>query len=350
MHERNFFHKGCGGSGMMNIGILGNGYVDLNAVRSFNSIKDVKVISLCGVNPQSLAVVGSSFPGIATTTAHSDIIKSTSIDAVVVTTHLSTHYELVKSSLLNGKHVFVEKPFTQSVAQGEELIELAENKGLKIMVDHPVLFTGAVKKIKELIESDILGEILYYDSTRVNLGLFRNDVNVIWELTPDDLCIMDYIIQEKPEAITANGRAHSNHSFTDVAYLTVYYSSNTIAHLNANWLSPVKVQTTLIGGRKRMLVWNDLDANEKIKVYDKGVRVQTDEGNHKLLLSNRCGDMWSPKVEQAEALRTQAEYFVDCVMNNVTPFNDGAAGLRIVKLLVASNESLTNSSKLIMLN
>ena len=243
----------------------------------------------------------------------------------------------------------MEKPFTSTVAQAEELIELADKKNLKIMVDHTFLFTGAVRKIRELVDDDVLGDLYYYDSMRVNLGLFQHDINVIWDLAPHDLSIMDFIVDEKAEAIMASGKPHFNNGLEDIAFITVYFTNNVIGHFNVNWISPVKVRTTLIGGEKRMLVWNDLDADEKIRVYDKGVKVENAEGIYDLLVSYRSGDMWAPKVEQTEALRAEAEYFIDCILNDKTPFNDGHAGLRVIKMLEASNKSLKNEGKMVKL-
>ena len=250
-----------------------------------------------------------------------------------------THFELAKAALENGKHVFVEKPFTSTSEQAEELIELAERKNLKIMVDHTFLFGGAVKKIRELVDSGTLGPLYYFDSTRVNLGLFQHDVSVMWDLAPHDLSIMDHIITEKPEAVVATGGNHLN-GHADMAFITIYYPGNIIGHVNVNWLSPVKVRTTLIGGRDKMLVWNDLEADEKIKIYDKGVQITSGQGVYDLLVSYRSGDVWAPKVEQTEALKVELDYFVDCIRNDRTPLNDGEAGLRVVKLLEAADQSL----------
>ena len=235
---------------------------------------------------------------------------------------------------------------TSTVAQSEELIELAERKNLKIMVDHTFLFTGAVKKIKQLLDDGTLGQLYYYDSTRVNLGLFQHDVNVIWDLAPHDLSIMDHLISADPEGVVATGQSHLN-GHEDIAFITLYFPNNVIAHVNVNWLSPVKVRTTLIGGEKKMLVWNDLEADEKIKVYDKGVNVTSQQGLYKLLVSYRSGDMWSPQIEQNEALRTELQYFVNCINGNEKPFNDGIAGLRVVKMLEASTESLVKRGALV---
>ncbi len=275
-------------------------------------------------------------------------MSSPEIDAIAVVTPVWTHYELAKAALENGKHIFVEKPFTSTAAQAEELIDLAARKNLKIMVDHTFLFTGAVKKIKQLLDDDALGKLYYYDSTRVNLGLFQHDVNVIWDLAPHDLSIMDHLIQESPEAIVATGQTHLN-GHEDVAFITLYFPDKLIAHINVNWLSPVKVRTTLIGGEKKMLVWNDLEADEKIKVYDKGVSVTSREGLYDLLVNYRSGDMWAPQIEQVEALHRELAYFVDCIVKDEIPTNDGKAGLRVVKMLEAASESLRQRGALVYL-
>jgi predicted dehydrogenase len=235
--------------------------------------------------------------------------------------------------------VFVEKPFTATVAQAEKLIELADKKKLTTMVDHTFLFTGAVRKIKEFIDQKILGTLHYYDSVRVNLGLFQHDINVIWDLAPHDLSIIDYLIEAPPEGVVATGASHLN-GLEDVAYITIYFPNNTIAHIHVNWLSPVKVRTTLIGGEQKMLVWNDLEVDEKVKVYDKGVSVTNKQGVYDLLVSYRSGDMWAPKIEQTEALTIEAQYFVDCILHNKKPVNDGEAGRRVVQLLEAADKSL----------
>ena len=333
---------------MIRIGVIGYGYWGPNIVRNFNSIEGAQVIAVCDNSQEALNRVKKYNANIEITSDCHEITTSAEIDAVAVVTPVSKHYELAKKALQNGKHVFVEKPFTATVAQGEELIELAEKKNLKIMVDHTFLFTGAVRKIKEIIDDDMLGDIYYYDSTRVNLGLFQHDVNVIWDLAPHDFSIMDYLMKEKPVAILASGKSHVN-TMEDIAYITVYFKNNMIAHFNVNWLSPVKVRATLIGGEKKMLVWNDVNADEKIKVYDKGIEIKNREGIYNLLVSYRSGDMWAPKVAHKEALEIETEYFVDCIINDKTPVNDGYAGLRVVKMLDACSESLKNNGKLVEL-
>jgi predicted dehydrogenase len=276
-------------------------------------------------------------------------LRSPEIDLVAVITPVWTHYALAKEALENGKHVFVEKPFTATSQQAEELIELADRKGLKIMVDHTFLFTGAVKKIRELVDTGALGDLYYYDSLRVNLGLFQHDVNVIWDLAPHDLSIMDYIIQSEPEAIVATGESHLN-GHEDVAFITLYFPRNVIAHVNVNWLSPVKVRTTLIGGQKKMLVWNDLEADDKIKIYDKGVTINNRDNLHQLLVSYRSGDMWAPQVQQLEALKVELTYLHECIVKNAVPLNDGRAGLRVVKMLEAAAQSIRKRSEAVLLD
>lgn len=334
---------------MLKFGVIGYGYWGPNVVRNLDSLEDVKVLAVADNSPMARRRIHKAYPGVRVTADSSEVICSKDIDAIAVVTPVWTHYDITKAALENGKHVFVEKPFTSSVAQAEELIELAALKKLQIMVDHTFLFTGAVKKIGQLLQEGALGKIYYYDSTRVNLGLFQHDVNVIWDLAPHDLSIIDHLIKETPEAISATGQTHLN-GFEDVAFMTLYFPNKIIAHINVNWLSPVKVRTTLIGGEKKMLVWNDLEADEKIKIYDKGVDITNREGLYNLLVNYRSGDMWAPQVEQVEALRLELAYFVECIANNKTPFNDGLAGLRVVKMLEAANESVRRRGALVYLN
>jgi predicted dehydrogenase len=334
--------------GLIRIGVIGYGYWGPNIVRNFHAQERSRVVAVCDKNPTSLGRVRQAYPDMSVTSDCNDLLTATDIDAIAVVTPVWTHYELAKAALLNGKHVFVEKPFTCSTAKAEELIELAERKNLKIMVDHTFLFTGAVNRIRKFVEDGTLGDLYYYDSTRVNLGLFQHDVNVIWDLAPHDLSIMDYLIEPKPEAVVATGERHLN-GVADVAFITIYYPNNVIGHINVSWLSPVKVRTTLIGGEKKMLVWNDLEADEKIKVYDRGVQVSNGEDRYQLLVSYRSGDMWAPRVEQVEALKAEAAYFVDCILNDKKPFNDGVAGWRVVRMLEAADQSLQQKGKIVAL-
>jgi len=333
---------------MIRFGVIGYGYWGPNVVRNLHNLDGAQVVGVCDTNPTALARAKRSYPSIRATSDPSVLLSSTDIDAVAVITPVHTHFELAKAALQNGKHVFVEKPFTSSVAQAEELIELAARQNLKIMVDHTFLFTGAVRKIRQLIDEGALGNLYYYDSTRVNLGLFQHDVNVVWDLAPHDLSIMDYLIDARPEALVATGESHLN-GLEDVAFITVYFPGNIIAHINVNWLSPVKVRTTLIGGERKMVVWNDLEADEKIKLYDKGVQVANRDGVYELLVSYRSGDMWAPKVEQTEALKLELDYFRRCISDDQTPSNDGKAGWRVVKMLQAADSSLKEKGKAVRL-
>ena len=334
---------------MIKFGVIGYGYWGPNVVRNLDHLDGSQVSMVCDKSPTARKRVQKAFPHIKVTSDSAEVMLSTEIDAIAVVTPVWTHYELAKTALQNGKHVFVEKPFTSNAAQAEELINLAAQKHLKIMVDHTFLFTGAVQKIGQLLEEGALGKIYYYDSTRVNLGLFQHDVNVIWDLAPHDLSIIDHLIKEKPEAVVATGQTHLN-GLEDVAFITVYFPNKIIAHINVNWLSPVKIRTTLIGGEKKMLVWNDLEADEKIKIYDKGVHITSREGLYNLLVNYRSGDMWSPQVEQVEALRAELKYFIECIMTDQSPFNDGHAGLRVVRLLEAANESVRRRGQLVHLS
>ena len=331
---------------MIGIGVIGYGYWGPQIVRNFHSLNGVCVLAVCDKDTEVLKRAKQAYADVEVTTDLGDVLTSPHVDAVAVVTPVWTHFELAKAALENGKHVFVEKAFTTTSDQARQLIELAEKKHLRIMVDHTFLFTGAVKKIRQLIDGNELGNLYYYDSTRVNLGLFQHDVNVVWDLAPHDLSIMNHLIKDKPEAIVATGEIHVN-SQEDVAFITIYFEHNIIAHINVNWLSPVKVRTTLIGGEKKMVVWNDLEADEKVKVYDKGAQITNREGIYDLLVSYRSGDMWAPKVEQTEALKAECEYFVDCVKNNTRPFNDGQAGLRVVKMLEAANQSIRERGRIV---
>jgi predicted dehydrogenase len=332
---------------MIRIGVIGYGYWGPQIVRNFHGAAGCEVVAVCDKSPKALSRVQQVYPSVRVTADPSEVLTATDVDAVAVVTPVWTHFELAKAALENGKHVFVEKPFTSTVDQAQQLIDLAIAKNLQIMVDHTFLFTGAVKKIRQLVEEGALGNLYYYDSTRVNLGLFQHDVNVIWDLAPHDLSIVDHLFNAKPETVVATGQKHLN-GLEDLAYITIYFADKMIAHINVNWLSPVKVRTTLIGGEKKMLVWNDLDADEKIKIYDKGVAMANGNNGtrvHELLVSYRSGDMWAPKIEHTEALAAEAKYFVDCISQNTRPINDGVAGLRVVAMLEAAEKSLKDRGK-----
>ena len=332
---------------MIRVGLIGYGYWGPVVARNFQATDGCQLAAICDGKPAAQERARKAHPSALVTGDAGEIIRSPDIDAVAVITPVWTHFEFAKAALENGKHVFVEKPFTSSSSEASQLIDLAAARKLQIMVDHTFLFTGAVRKIRQLMDEGALGKLYYYDSTRVNLGLFQHDVNVIWDLAPHDLAIMDYLMGAEPDSVSATGQCHLN-GLEDMAYLTVYFPQM-LAHINVNWLSPVKVRTTLIGGEKKMVVWNDLEADDKVKVYDKGVEISNGQGVYDLLVSYRSGDMWAPRVEQAEALKIETKYFIDCVDKNEIPFNDGLAGLRVVRLLEAAAESLKNRGRPVQL-
>jgi predicted dehydrogenase len=333
---------------MIKFGVIGYGYWGPNVVRNLHSLEQCQVRAICDQSPAARARAQKAYPDVTISSDPAELITSPDLDAIAVITPVWTHFPLAKAALDNGKHVFVEKPLTSCTEHAEILVNLAAQKNLKIMVDHTFLFTGAVKKIRQLLDDGTLGNLYYYDSTRVNLGLFQHDVNVIWDLAPHDLSIMDYLIEKTPEAISTTGQTHLN-GHEDIAFITAYFPDKVIAHINVNWLSPVKVRTTLIGGEKKMLVWNDMEADEKIKIYDKGVNVTSQQGLYNLLVSYRSGDMWAPQIQPSEALRVELAYFVDCINKNETPMNDGVSGLRVVNMLQAANQSVKNRGELVYL-
>jgi predicted dehydrogenase len=339
---------------MINVGVIGYGYWGPNVARNFHATPGVKLTSISDLSEKRLAVAQLQYPFIKGLKDPQQLINSNDVDAVAIVTPVFAHYELARDALLAGKHIFVEKPFTTTSAQARELIDIAAKKNLKIMVDHTFLFTGAVRKIKQVIDSGELGRLLFYDSVRVNLGLFQHDVNVVWDLAPHDLSIMDYVIPNKAVALTARGSVHFEGGYEDIAYVCVEFEGNGfIAHFHVNWLSPVKIRQTLISGDKKMLVWDDLDPDEKVKIYDRGVDVKSANGGkngiHELLVSYRSGDVYIPKLDNVEALKAEAQYFVDCVEKNQEPFNNGQAGLQVVRLLEAADESIKHGGERIVL-
>ena len=333
---------------VIRVGVIGYGYWGPNIVRNLSALDRCEVLSVCDRSAKALKRAQKTYPGVHLTTDFTEVLESSRTDAVAIVTPVWTHFDLAKQALENGKHVFVEKPFTATSDQAIELIELADKKNLRIMVDHTFLFSGAVRKIRELVDNGTLGPLYYFDSTRVNLGLFQHDVSVMWDLAPHDLSIMDHLIGQQPEAVVATGGNHFS-DLADMAFITVYFPGNITAHINVNWLSPVKVRMTLIGGRDKMLVWNDLEPDEKIKVYDKGVKITSGQSVYDLLVSYRSGDVWGPKVDATEALTVELGYFIDCILEGKTPSNDGIAGLRVVRLLEAAEQSLRDRGRVVAL-
>jgi predicted dehydrogenase len=333
----------------LNIAIIGYGYWGPNLVRNFTNAVNSKVTHVVDFRPERLSLVNKMYPSIETTNNVDEIINSTKVDAVVIATPVFTHFELAKKALLNGKHVLLEKPMTSTVAEAIELIDLADKMGLLLMVDHTFLYTGAVRKMKELIERRELGTINYFDSTRINLGLFQPDVNVLWDLAPHDISILLFLINEKPLSVNATGVSHTNNGIENIAYLTTNYSSNLLAHFNCSWSSPVKLRNTLVGGDKKMVLFNDLEPSEKLRVYDTGYNYKTDEEKNKLLVDYRTGDVYIPKLEMKEALLEMANDFVQGALNKKQPVSTSQLGLEVIKILEASQTSIKSNGKEIKL-
>ncbi|MGD9782169.1 MAG: Gfo/Idh/MocA family protein [Kiritimatiellia bacterium] len=330
---------------MIKIGVIGYGYWGPNLVRNFSECGVAEVRAVSDLRPERLKPVAARYPAVKTTANHRELLEDPGIDAVAIATPVSTHYELALQALQAGKHVLVEKPFTATVEQGQRLIEEAERRKLTLMVDHTFLFTPAVRKIKELVDAGELGQLYYYDSVRVNLGLFQHDVNVLWDLAVHDLSIMDFILGASPQAVSATGMAHVSGQPEDMAFLTCYFANNVIAHFHVNWLAPVKIRRTLIGGDRKMIVFDDLEPSEKIKVYDKGITVNEPEGVYQMMVGYRTGDMWAPQLSNAEALREEAKHFVACVESGKRPLTDGHAGLAVVRILEAASVSIRNRGR-----
>jgi predicted dehydrogenase len=336
---------------MINIGVIGYGYWGPNLVRNFSEVPDAHVLKVCDTRTDRLALVRKRYPAIETTTSYRDLIADPKIDAILIATPVSTHFEFALEALQAGKHVLVEKPIASSSEQAVRLIDEADRRRCVLMVDHTFVYTSAVRRIQELIASKALGSINYYDSVRVNLGLFQHDVNVLWDLAVHDLAIMDYVIGARPYAVAATGMSHVPGQPENIAYLTLLFETNFLAHINVNWLAPLKVRRTLIGGSRRMIVYDDLESSEKVKVYDKGVTVGNNaESLYKLLVAYRTGDMWAPQLEMTEALKTEALHFVRCIEDRVPVTTDGEAGLRVVRILEAATQSLLERGRLVELD
>jgi len=333
----------------MNIGVIGLGYWGPNLVRNFLSTEGVKRVYAADISQARIRSASKKFPSVTYTDNYRDLILSKEVDAIAIATPVSTHYPLAKEALLNGKHVILEKPMTRKVSEAQELVEIAHRRNLTLMVDHTFIYTGAVRKIKQLISDGEIGDLLYFDSVRVNLGLFQHDVNVIWDLATHDISIMQHIINQKPISVAAFGATHYN-GVEDVAYVVVNFDNDIIAHFHVNWLAPVKVRQILIGGSRKMIVYDDVEPSEKVKVYDKGVDVTTEEGVYQLLVQYRTGDMYSPKLDSTEALSLLASHFVECIEHSTTPITNGEAGLGVVRILEAAEKSINNNGKLIAID
>ncbi len=335
---------------MIRIGVVGYGYWGPNLVRNFAETPGAEVAAVADLDATKLAIVKRRFPVVHTTTNYHELLSDQSIDAVAIATPVNTHYELAMAALKAGKHVWVEKPMTETLEQAQRLVEEAERCGKVLHVDHTFIYTGAVQKMAEVIKADELGKIYYYDSIRINLGLFQRDISVISDLAVHDFSILDHLFGEQPVAVTASGTNHFPGTPENLAYVTLYYDSGMIAHANVSWLAPVKVRQILIGGSKKMVTYDDLEPSEKIKIYDKGVSFTDDPAKiQEMRVGYRTGDMWAPKLAVTEALRVEGEHFVDCILNSKRSLTDGQLGLRVVQLIEAACESMRNKGKTVHL-
>ncbi len=326
---------------MIKIGLIGYGYWGPNLARNFNNNPDMKLTAICDFLPERLEVAGKLYPKAELTKNAEELLNNPNLDAIAIATPVSTHFDLAQKALSNEKHVWIEKPLTEKVEQAEKLIDLASQKNKVMFVDQTFIYTGAVRKVKEIIDKGELGDLIYYDSTRVNLGLFQQDVDVIWDLAAHDLSIMDYWMPFKKYSVSATGSNFYGKEIVAKAYLTVYMENNIVGHINVSWVSPVKIRQTLIGGTSKMILYDDNNPSEKIKIYDKGVELyKTKEELYHLKVQYRVGDMYAPKLDDVEALALASEHFADCIQNGNEPITGGKAGLEVVKVLVASKESL----------
>ncbi|MGB9181396.1 MAG: Gfo/Idh/MocA family oxidoreductase, partial [Pyrinomonadaceae bacterium] len=330
---------------------IGCGYWGPNLLRNFAENEAAQLLWMCDTDAKRLDTVSRRYPAARTSRDYKQLFADNHLDAVVIATPVATHHKFAKAALESGKHVLIEKPMTSNVREAEELIELSERKGLTLMVDHTFVYTGAVRKIKEIVESGELGDLLYFDSVRINLGLFQRDINVVWDLAPHDLSIMDFIIERQPEALTATGSCHIEQGIENIAYLMLRFPDQFIAHFHFNWLSPVKIRRTLIAGSRKMVVYDDIEPTEKLRIYDKGVMVtqSADEVDkevaYKTLVSYRTGDVWVPKLDSTEALRYVCDEFLKAIQQSRAALTDGHAGLRVVRLLEAAQASIREGGR-----
>ena len=336
---------------MIRVGIIGVGYWGPNLIRNFSDLDDAQVVACADLSEDRLKKIAKRYPGVSCTTTFEGLLLDANVDAVVISTPVSTHYPIAKAALEHGKHVLIEKPLADSSQNALALVELARRVNRTLMVDHTFIYTSPVRKIRELIDSGELGEVLYFDSVRINLGLFQKDINVIWDLAPHDLSIMDYLLRAEPIAISAVGASHAGNGIANIAYMTLRFANNLIAHFHVNWLAPVKIRQTLIGCSKKMVVYDDLEPTDKVRVYDKGIVINgSPEKRYQTLIGYRTGDVLIPKIDATEALQRVAQEFLSSITENRAPITDGVAGYRVVCLLEAAQKSLESGGREILLN
>jgi predicted dehydrogenase len=335
---------------MIKIGVIGYGYWGPNLVRNFVESNQAQVTAISDLQPERLTTARLRYPATRATASFQELLDDPEIDAVVIATPVFSHFDLACKALSAGKHVLVEKPMTASSEQAARLVDLAASKRLVLMVDHTFVYTSAVRKMRELVDAGDLGQIYYYDSVRINLGLFQTDVNVIWDLAVHDLSILNYVLPCHPVAVSATGMSHVPGEAENIAYLTLFFDTNLLAHVHVNWLAPVKIRRTLIGGSRKMIVYDELEGSEKLKVYDKGINVSDQaEKLYQMKINYRAGDMWAPQLDNTEALRVEALEFIRCVESGTRPLTDGEAGLRVVRILEAATTSLARRGALVEL-
>jgi predicted dehydrogenase len=338
---------------MIGVAVVGYGYWGPNLVRNFAELPGVRLISVCDLQIDRLKTMQLRYPTVEITDDYQTLLTDPRIDAIAIATPVMSHFRLAMQAMMAGKHVFVEKPMAASSEEATRMVEEALRRNLVLAVDHTFIHTGAVRKMRELVEGG-LGDLYYYDSVRVNLGLFQHDVSVVWDLAVHDLAIMDYILRERPVAVSASGMSHVPGEPENIAYLTLYFPSRMIAHIHVNWLAPVKIRRTLVGGDKKMIVYDDLEPSEKIKVYDSGITLNGNPDTNgqkvlQMLVGYRTGDMWAPKLDMAEALGAELRQFVECIAQSKVPTADGSAGLRVVRILEAATQSIANRGRIIEL-
>jgi len=334
---------------IVNVGTIGLGYWGPNLLRNFNLIDRCRVVASCDVDEKRLTKYAPQYRHVRFVNSAQALIDDPQIDAIAIATPIHTHYDLARRALLAGKHVLVEKPLATKVEEAEELCALAQKKGLVLQVDHVFVYNPAVTKIRQIIDSGLLGKLHFIDSTRINLGLFQHNANVLWDLAPHDLSIIDYLLQRPPLSLTANGSSHTASGLEDVAYLNMDFGEGLIVNVHVNWLSPVKIRSMIIGGQDQSLVYNDLELSEKVRVYNRGVDILTSEKIQAILIQYRTGDMWSPNISHDEPLLLMATDFIESIQEGRTPRADSASGLRLVKTLAAAQRSIKNMGERVVL-
>jgi predicted dehydrogenase len=331
---------------MIHIGVIGCGYWGPNLVRNFNDIDGSTVVAVCDLDVDRLREIQRKYPATQITMDFHDLLDDPTIDAVCIATPVSTHYLLGKEALLHNKHVLMEKPLAASTAEAQSLVDLAAKQQRILMVGHTFQYHPAVIKIKEMLDRGEVGDLYYVDSCRVNLGLHQFDVNVVWDLAPHDLSMILYWLGTEPVRVTAQGAAYAQNNVEDVAFITLEFPNKVLAHIHISWLAPSKLRRTTIVGSKKMIVYDDLENVEKVKVYDRGVVSLQNEGAvRELQRTYRIGDIVSPRVETVEALRNECEHFLGCIRERRRPRSSGQDGLRVVKIIEAIESSLRHNGR-----